>query len=178
MSSDRRSPPRRGHLTATGTSVYVLSTDTSFGFWSRGGEADITLCRRRDPKRSCRKVQNRNKVPCKINDTSRGASASVWQHPFLLENILAKQAGSSGAPGSGGGGTVDICRGWRAECTGNGVSRRSLVGHYPGVLMKCGAVHKRGSLDGVLNARVGRGGTSFALVLVSSHPMGAGLGAH
>lgn len=39
-----------------------------------------------------------------------------------------------GAPGSIG--AIDICRGWRAQRAGNGVSRRSLVGHYPDVLMK------------------------------------------
>lgn len=42
--------------------------------------------------------------------------------------------GGGGAPGTVG--AVDICRGWRARRAGNGLSRRSLVGHYPGVLMK------------------------------------------
>lgn len=68
-------------------------------------------------------------------------------YTFVLGGGVAKQAGNGGALGSGGGGTVDICRGWRAQCTGNGVSRRLLVGHYPGILMKCGAVCKRGFLD-------------------------------
>lgn len=69
------------------------------------------------------------------------APSSHWR----WDGGAAKQTGSGGAPGSGGGGrTADICRGWRTQCTGNGVSRRVLVGHYPGILMKCGQFTKGG----------------------------------
>lgn len=57
---------------------------------------------------------------------------------------MANPTGSVRDPGSGHSNTVDICRGWRAECTGNGVSRRVLVGHYHGILMTCGQFAHRG----------------------------------
>lgn len=39
------------------------------------------------------------------------------------------------------------------------MSRRLLVGHYPGILMKCGTVHKRG----VSGWKHGREGTTLSL---------------
>lgn len=103
-------------------------------------------------------VVKQNQTKKKTNNIPHAISASDWQRcpfwcirlprlpllPWRWDGGSAKRAGSGGAPGSGSGGTVDICRGWRAQCTGNGVSRRLLVGHYPGILMKCGQFAKGG----------------------------------
>lgn len=104
----------------------------------------------------------------RINNASHAISAANWhecpslgiQLPRLVPGLFwPRRQEVAGALDGGVGGTVDICRGWRARCTGNGVSRRLLVGHYPGILMKCGAVRGWGSLDGMSNAWVGRGST-------------------
>lgn len=49
------------------------------------------------------------------------------------------------------------------------MSRRLLVGHYPGILMKCGTVHKRG----VSGWKHGREGTTLSLRLRSPSLNGA-----
>uniref|UniRef100_A0AAV2L8A9 Uncharacterized protein n=1 Tax=Knipowitschia caucasica TaxID=637954 RepID=A0AAV2L8A9_KNICA len=62
----------------------------------------------------------------------------------------------------------------KAECAGNGVSQRVLVGHYPGILMKCGQCTSR-SLDAMSDARMGRASTHILGLLCACTPSACAL---
>lgn len=103
-------------------------------------------------------------IPSEDNLTASGTSVYVSQSKGVAR-CRTEQKNSNTRSGNrcisrcttGSGTTVDICRSCRSRHAGNGASRRVLVGHYPGPLMKCGQLSKRALW-------MGRGGTHTHLV--------------